>query len=110
MAQLRQDYSEFIARDTVVIAIGPETTAVFKDWWHEHKMPFTGIADPKHEIADLYGQQVKLLRLGRLPASLLIDKIGRVRYRHFGSSMSDIPNNREVLSLLDQINGTGTAS
>jgi peroxiredoxin len=104
MAQLRQDHQEFVKRDTEIIAIGPEGTKAFADWWHKHKMPFVGIADPNHVIANMYGQQVKLLKLGRMPASLLIDKNGYIRYKHFGESMSDIPENQRIISLIDELN------
>jgi peroxiredoxin Q/BCP len=108
MAQLRQDYQKFIQRNTEIIAIGPEGTKSFADWWHNHQMPFIGIADPEHAIAKMYGQQVKLLKLGRMPASLLIDKNGYIRYKHFGRSMSDIPENQQVLSLIDRLNKEDT--
>jgi peroxiredoxin Q/BCP len=39
-----------------------------------------------------------------MPASLLIDKNGNIRYKHFGESMSDIPENQQILSLLDELN------
>ena len=67
-------------------------------------MPFTGIADPKHVIADTYGQQVKLIKLGRMPASILVDKHGQIRYTHFGESMADIPETDEMMSLIDGLN------
>jgi len=54
----------------------------------------------------MYGQQVKLTKLGRMPASLLIDKDGYIRYQHYGESMSDIPENQLVLSLIDELNNT----
>jgi peroxiredoxin len=104
MAQLRHDHQQFVNRDTEIIAIGPEKADAFKKWWDEHQMPFTGVADPQHVIADTYGQQVKLVKLGRMPASLLIDKNGRIRYSHYGESMSDIPENREVLAVIDELN------
>jgi peroxiredoxin Q/BCP len=104
MAQLRQGYQQFVDRDTEIIAIGPESDKAFKEWWDEHQMPFTGIADPRHVIADTYGQQVKLIKLGRLPASILVDKHGQIRYTHFGESMADIPETGEMLSLIDGLN------
>ncbi len=108
MAQLRRDYQQFVERNTEIIAIGPEDTEPFADWWHNHQMPFVGIADPEHNIAKLFGQQVKFLKLGRMPASLLIDKSGNIKYQHFGESMSDIPENRQILSLLDDLNKEDT--
>jgi peroxiredoxin len=104
MAQLRQDYEEFVQRGTEVIAIGPESTEPFARWWREHEMPFPGVADPEHLIASVYGQQVRMAKLGRMPASILIDRNGYIRYKHFGESMSDIPKDRLVLSLIDELN------
>lgn len=104
MAQLRQDYQKFIDRQAEVIAVGPEDAGAFSEFWLSHKMPFTGIPDPEHVIAKLYGQKVNPLKLGRLPALIVIDKEGRIRYGHYGDSMSDIPSDNEILSLLDDLN------
>ncbi len=105
MAQLHQDYPKFVQRNTEIIAVGPEDSKSFAGWWHEHQMPFIGIADPKHEIANIYGQQVKLLKFGRLPASFLIDRSGLIRYSHFGESAADIPESEGILKLIDELNG-----
>lgn len=104
MAQLRLDYQKFIDHNTEVIAIGPDEAKSFANWWHNERMPFIGIADPEHVVAKMYGQQVKVLRFGRMPALIVIDTEGMVRYRHYGESMSDIPSNEEILSLLEEIN------
>ena len=50
----------------------------------------------------LYGQEVNLFKLGRMPAQVLIDKEGMARYVHYGHSMSDIPSNEEILALIDE--------
>jgi peroxiredoxin len=104
MAQLRQDYRKFADRQAEVIAIGPEDAESFADFWRNHKMPFPGIPDPEHKIAGLYGQKVNFLKLGRMPALIVIDKQGRIRYGHYGESMSDIPTDDQILSLLDEFN------
>ena len=104
MAQLRRDYQQFIECDTEVIAVGPENERDFSDFWHKEKMPFTGIPDPKHVLAKLYGQKVDPFKLGRMPALFVIDKKGKIRYKHYGDSMSDIPTNKDILSLLDTFN------
>jgi peroxiredoxin Q/BCP len=104
MAQLRRNYKQFLERDAEIIAVGPENAKVFTDWWHKNRMPFIGIPDPKHVIANMYGQKVKLLRLGRMPALIVIDKEGRMRNLHYGNSMQDIMEDDEVLALLDEIN------
>jgi len=104
MAQLRRDYLQFVERDAEVIAIGPEDQESFRKWWKEHEMPFVGLADPDHKVADLYGQETSLVKGGRIPAQFVIDKQGRVRYQHYGGSMGDIPPDAEMLELLDRLN------
>ena len=104
MAQLRQDYELFRAKDAEVVVIGPENAAAFQKYWGENKMPFVGLPDPNHSVLKLYGQQVNLFKLGRMPAQMIIDKSGTLRYIHYGHSMQDIPENAELLELLDQIN------
>ena len=104
MAQLRQDYKDFQARDAEIVVVGPDSEAAFKDYWQKQGIPFVGLADPTHRVAQRYAQEVKLLRFGRMPALMVIDKGGRVRYRHYGSSMSDIPPNRDILRILDELN------
>jgi len=104
MAQLRQDYNQFVKRDAEVIAIGPEGAASFTQWWREHDMPFIGLPDPEHTVSKLYGQQVKIYKMGRMPAQLVVDKKGNIRYKHYGNSMSDIAADSEILVLLDELN------
>jgi len=53
-------------------------------------------------VLKLYGQEVKLFKLGRLPAQMLIDTSGLLRYVHYGHSMADIPANEEILRLIRQ--------
>ena len=101
---MRRDYQEFVKRDTEIIAVGPEGPEAFADWWHKHQMPFIGIGDSQHVIAKMFGQKVKLLKLGRMPAQFVIDKEGRMRNVHYGESMQDIMTDEEVLALLDEIN------
>jgi peroxiredoxin Q/BCP len=104
MAQLRQDYAEFVARQAEVIVIGTDDVASFRYHWDARGYPFIGLPDPQNSVSDLYGQEVKALKFGRLPAMVVIDRGGRIRYIHYGSSASDIPQNRQILNLLDWIN------
>ena len=104
MAQLRLGYEEFEKRGTVILVVGPENAEAFTRYFHENDLPFIGIPDPTHQVLLLYGQEVNLLKLGRMPAQVLVDKNGLVRFVHYGSSMSDIPENSELLALIDQLN------
>ena len=104
MAQLRQDFQEFVERQTQVIVVGPEGAPVFKKYWDENELPFIGLPDPSASVLKLYGQEVNLFKLGRMPAQVIIDKAGIARYVHYGHSMSDIPDNAELFQLLDGLN------
>ena len=104
MAQLRQDYQQFIQAETEVVAVGPDSLEDFKRFWEQGNMPFIGLADPDHQAARLYDQEVTLLKLGRVPAQMIIDKEGVTRFVHYARSMADIPENDEILELLAEIN------
>jgi peroxiredoxin len=103
MAQLRQDYGKFQERKVEVIALGPDGPNAFKRFWQEQDMPFIGLADIKSQMADLFYQEVNILKLGRMPALFIIDLEGCIRFRYYGKSMSDIPSNEKVLEVLDQV-------
>ena len=102
MAQLRQDYQHFAELDTEIIVAGPEGAESFREYWKEENLPFIGLPDPEHKILKLYGQQVKLFKFGRMPAQMLIDKSGTLRYVHYGNSMSDIASTEEIIGLIKQ--------
>lgn len=67
-------------------------------------MPFIGLADPDHEVAKKYEQEVNILKFGRIPAQMLIDKSGVLHFVHYSNSMSDIPENKEILEKIDDLN------
>jgi peroxiredoxin Q/BCP len=101
---LRQDHGQFTARDAEILTICPEDMDEVRAYWQRERLPFVGLADPGHEVADRYGQEVNLLKLGRMPALVVIDRAGKVRYEHHAAWMSDIPDNQTVLDVLDQLN------
>jgi peroxiredoxin Q/BCP len=103
MAQLRLDHAKFIERETTILVVGPENASQFQKYWQDNDLPFVGLPDPKHTVLKLYGQQVKLFKFGRMPAQVLVDKKGVARFVHYGHSMSDIPENAELLALIDQM-------
>ena len=106
MAQLRRDYPEFVLRDVEIVVVGPENARGFADYWHKESLPFVGLPDAKHSVLKLFGQEVNLFKLGRMPAQVLIDKAGVARFVHYGHDMSDIPENEEILALADEINAS----
>lgn len=104
MAQLRQDYTEFEKRNTRIVILGPETPEAFSEYFTQNDLPFSGLPDPSASVLKLYGQEVNLFKLGRMPAQVIVDRAGVVRFVHYGHSMSDIPENSELFGLLDEVN------
>jgi len=103
MMQLHHDYNKFLEKDTEIVAIGPENANSFRTHWKVYGLKFHGIPDEKHSVLNLYGQKVNLFRLGRMPAQMLVDKEGILRYLHYGHSMRDIPENSELFKLIDSL-------
>lgn len=103
MAQLRLDYAEFQRLNAEIVAIGPDGPNAFRRFWESQQMPFIGLADIGSKVAELYHQEVNIFKLGRMPAVLVVDKRGVIRYHHYGRSMADIPANSEVLTVLQEI-------
>jgi peroxiredoxin len=104
MAQLRQDFTKFVERDTEIIVVGPEKAQAFAEYWQKHNLPFIGLPDPTSSVLKLYGQEVNLFKLGRMPAQVIIDRAGVARFVHYGHSPNDIPANDELLGILDVLN------
>jgi peroxiredoxin Q/BCP len=101
---LREEYDQFVERDAEILVIGPEGPYRFRQVWESQAYPFVGLSDHRHTVAKRYGQEVKLLKLGRMPALVIVDKQGVIRFTHFGDNMADIPPNSQVLTLLDRLN------
>lgn len=103
MAQLRQEYQQFIHAHTEVVVVGPEDAASFRQYWAQENLPFIGLPDPNHTVLQLYGQEVSLFKLGRMPAQMLIDRSGILRFVYYGHSMADIPSTLKMLDLLPSL-------
>jgi peroxiredoxin len=97
---MRDDFAEFRALGAGIAVVARETPAAMRSYWTKHMLPFTAIPDPVGRLGRLYGQRWRLLKLGLMPALFVVDGRRRVRYVRYGSSMRDIPDNREVLAAL----------
>ena len=100
---MRDGYSEFTNRGAEILAIGPDDPAAFKRYWKNENIPYPGLADPGHAVAKTYKQQVKIMKLGRMPLVSVVDGDGRIRYAHYGFSMSDIPDTETLLQVIDEL-------
>jgi peroxiredoxin len=104
LAGLRRGLEAFEARHAVILAIDPDRPEQVQEYWTREGLPFPGFADPENRVAALFQQKVDLFREGRLPLVVLVDRDGRIRYRHDGKSAADLPANETLLSELDRIN------
>ncbi len=105
MAQLRQNYQRIRQLNTEIIVIGPEGPENFRKYWQKKDLTFIGLPDPGHTVLNLYGQEVKIFKLGRMPAQVLIDRSGMLRYAHYGNSMADIPSIEEIIDTIKKTLG-----
>lgn len=104
MARLRDDYAKFTDRGAGILAVGPDGPNAFRVYWTEQGIPFVGLPDPTHVVSRRYKQKVNIFRLGRMPLVSVLDQNDIIRYVHQGKSMSDIPENKILLEVIDQLN------
>ncbi len=103
---MRDAYVEFTLRGAEILAVGPNDMDSFKKYWAQENIPYVGLPDPDHSVAKQYRQEVNIFKLGRMPLNCIVDTGGRIRYVHYGASMSDIPDNETFLSVIDQLNAS----
>ena len=101
--QLHHDYKKFEEKDTKIVVIGPANAESFREYWKENKLEFYGLSDEKHNILKLYAQEVSLFKMKKMAAQMLVDKEGVLRYVHYGNSIDDIPENDEIIELIDNL-------
>jgi peroxiredoxin len=100
---MRDHYGDFLSRGAEILAIGPGDANAFKKYWAKESIPYVGLPDPTHKVARLYRQEVNIFKLGRMPLNCIVDTEGRIRYVHYGASMSDIPDNETFLRVIDEL-------
>ena len=98
---MRDEYPVFTSRLAEILAVGPNDMPTFQRYWRNENIPYLGLPDPEHKIARMYRQEVDLFKLGRMPLVCVVDADGRIRYIHYGASMSDIPSNATLLGVID---------
>ena len=101
---MRDHYPEFAIRGAEIVAVGTDSVSSFQEYWKKEKIPYIGLPDPDKKVSRLYKQEINIFKLGRMPLNCVIDVNGRIRYVHFGSNMTDIPDNETFLHVIDEIN------
>lgn len=103
---MRDEHHIFMEHGAEILALGPDKPEQFARYWQNENISYAGLPDPDHKVARKYRQEVNIFKLGRMPLVCVVDKQGRIRYAHFGASMSDIPSNGKLLAVIDELNAT----
>lgn len=90
-------------KNASVVIITPHDAEKTSSYFSTNHLQFHGVPDPDHEIADLYRQQWKFFKLGRIPALFVVDRGGKIVFSYYSNSMKDIPGNDTVISVLEKI-------
>jgi len=102
---LSEDIEKFQALDTELYPILADTQAHAIGMWKafaKRKFPIY-YDDDESIVKKVLNQEWKIFKLGRMPALLIVDKNGMIRYAHYGDSMSDIPKNEEILQFIQNM-------
>jgi thioredoxin-dependent peroxiredoxin len=81
---IRDSYEEFGERGAVVLGVSPDDESSHVKFKQKHGLPFTLLADPEHEVAELYGVWKEKNSRGRTywgveRSTFVIDEDGRIK-------------------------------
>jgi thioredoxin-dependent peroxiredoxin len=99
----RDDYSDYEKAGVVILGVSadsPKSHAKFKEKYH---LPFTLLADEKHDVCEIYGVWSKKKMMGKeffgiLRTTFLITKDGKVK--KVFENVKPAGHSKEILSLL----------
>ena len=88
---LRDVYGEIRERGATVLGVSPDTVASHVEFKDKYGLPFTLLADPEHEVAELYGVWVEKDAYGKKSmginrSTFVIDADGNVAEAMLGVS------------------------
>jgi thioredoxin-dependent peroxiredoxin len=80
---IRDNYDDFQERGAVVLGVSPDDETSHVKFKQKHGLPFTLLADPEHEVSELYGVWGERKYMGKTymgveRSTFLIDPDGRV--------------------------------
>ena len=104
MGRLRNDFAKFEKLNTYLYPIlvdGPKNASKMEQKYAASK--FAVFYDEKNEVSKILHQEKKILKLGRMPGLIVVDKEGIIQYAYYGDSMKDIPKNETILEILQKL-------
>jgi thioredoxin-dependent peroxiredoxin len=80
---IRDSYDDFELRGAVVLGVSPDEQSSHVKFKQKYGLPFTLLADPEHEVAELYGVWGERKYMGKTymgveRSTFLIDEDGRI--------------------------------
>lgn len=100
MLQLQEDYEKFLNKNIRILAVCPENEDKVISFKEKNNISFDLLPDNTHEIAKRYSQQFRILKLGRMPAQIILNKDLNKVFEHYSDNMKDIIKNEEILAEL----------
>jgi thioredoxin-dependent peroxiredoxin len=90
----RDAYGEFEERGATILGVSPDTEASHVKFKEKYGLPFTLLADPEHEVAELYGVWVEKntdgkKSMGIKRSTFVVDADGNVAKAMLGVSPED---------------------
>jgi peroxiredoxin Q/BCP len=90
----RDAHGEFEERGTTILGVSPDTEASHVKFKEKYGLPFTLLADPEHEVAELYGVWLEKNTYGKKSmgikrSTFVVDADGNVAKAMLGVSPED---------------------
>ena len=107
-AQVRsfaKDIDQFKQLNTVIypILVDKQKNAIkMEQKYAKEKFPI--FYDENKDVVKRLHQEFKILKFGRMPALLIVDKEGVIKFAYYSNSMSDILKNKELFKVLENLN------
>ena len=104
VGRLRNDFAKFEELNAFLYPIlvdGEKNASKMEQKYAARK--FAIFYDEKNEVSKVLHQEKKILKLGRMPGLLVVDKEGIVQYAYYSDSMKDIPKNEWILEVLQKL-------
>jgi peroxiredoxin len=103
-ARLRKDLEKFEELDGYLYTIMADNEKNAKKMEEKYARKYPVFYDETKKVPKLLKQEIRLLKLGRMPGLLVVDKKGIIQYAYYGKNMHDIPENEEIIGVLRRIN------
>ena len=100
---LGKDLEKFNELNTVIYAILPDNLEKAQLFESEFARGYPIYYDDKKKVNKILKQEIKPLKFGRMPALLILDKQGIIRYAYYSDSMDDIPKNKEIFAVIENL-------